>query len=672
MSIQSLPLNLCSSFGEPFATHSHIGKADHVVIDGNSLCVGDVVAVARNGAKVEISPSVHATVEASVQFKESKKHTSIYGVTTGFGGSADTRTSDTEALQISLLEHQLCGFLPVDASYETMLVHAMPIPIVRGAMAVRINSCVRGHSGVRISVLQAIVDFINNGLVPCIPLRGTISASGDLSPLSYIAGSICGHPDVKVFDTASKTVMSAPEAIAKYKLPTISLISKEGLGLVNGTAVSAASGALALYDAECLAMIAQANTALTVEALTGHVGSFDPFIQKIRPHAGQIQVAKNIRSMLQDSKLAIHKEDELLLGEDAGVLRQDRYALRTSAQWIGPQLETLGLARKQIEVELNSTTDNPLIDVEAGLFHHGGNFQAMAVTSAMDATRIALQNIGKLAFAQITEMINCEMNRGLPSNLAGSEPSTNYHCKGLDIHSGAYCAELGFLANPVSSHVQSTEMHNQSVNSMAFVSARMTIQANDVLGLLLATQMYCCVQALDLRVAEIKFKDAVEDVLMSSLTKHFGPLIAGDDLNKLKRTAALDFYQRLNHTASWDSEPRFKDAAKVVVGDIIDAMPAKGSSLEALAEWKAEFGKDSGDIYRKMLASVIAAENDNVKYLGRTQSVYSAVRRDLDVKARRGDVAEGHSTKTVGSSISKIVEAIRDGTIVAAVGQALV
>ena len=157
-----------------------------VVIDGRSLRTAHVVAVALHGVKVEISEQVASQVEASVAFLESRKHLSLYGVTTGFGGSADTRTGETMALQVSLLETLLCGFLPSSGSYEDMTLHAMPRHIVRGAMLIRINSLARGHSGVRWKVLQAFVKFLNLGLVPCVPLRGSISASGDLSPVKYL------------------------------------------------------------------------------------------------------------------------------------------------------------------------------------------------------------------------------------------------------------------------------------------------------------------------------------------------------------------------------------------------------------------------------------------------------------------------------------------------------
>lgn len=169
------------------------------------------------------------------------------------------------------------------------------------------------------------------------------------------------------------------------------------------------------------------------------------------------------------------------IAEDEGTLRQDRYPLRTSPQFIGPQIEDLLASLKTITIECNSSgfcllcrcfwflffslpaTDNPLVDGETGTIHNGGNFQAMAVTNAMERTRLGLHHLGKLVFAQCAELINPATNRGLPPSLAATDPSLNYHAKGIDIASAAYVAELGYLANPVSTHIQSAEMHNQAI-----------------------------------------------------------------------------------------------------------------------------------------------------------------------------------------------------------------
>lgn len=671
--------NSSSISNSAFSTYKKVedfksNRSSSVIVDGQHLSIADVVAVALHGTKVELSESARSGVEASVAFLEERKHLSIYGVTTGFGGSADTRTSDTMALQVSLLEHQLCGFLPSSGSWEEMTLHAMPRHIVRGAMVIRANSLARGHSGVRWKVLQALLDFLNLGLVPCVPLRGSISASGDLSPLSYIAGSICGHPSIKVFDTNTKQILSAPEALLKYNCEKITLHAKEGLGLVNGTAVSASAGALALYQAEVLAAVTQTVTAMTVEAMIGQVGSFDKFISDVaRPHPGQIAVSKNVRHMLNGSKMAIEEHAEIAIKDDVGVLRQDRYALRTSPQWLGPQLESLELARKQIENELNSTTDNPLLDVQGNKHHHGGNFQAMAVTQAMEVTRQVLQNFGKLSFSQMTELVNCTMNRGLPSNLAGDEPSTNYHCKGLDIHAAAYTSELGFLANPVSSHVQSTEMHNQSVNSLALISARKTMESNDILSLLLSTHLYCASQAIDLRLFQIKFQNNQTELLSAITAKHFGQFFTQTQLKGLHTTLVVSLIKRLEETTSWDTVSRFDDLAKHLVGVIVDALTACTKSTDgylAISAWKEEFSTKSAELYTTLRAKVFASPAASLEAakqnMGNTFAVYECVRSELGISARRGDVAEGKHGPSVGTSISKIVEAMRDGRLTAA------
>ena len=181
---------------------------------------------------------------------------------------------------------------------------------------------------------------------------------------------------------------------------------------------------------------------------------------------------RTILQFLQGSQLAQGFDHSIESNQSKGPLAQDRYALRTASQWLGPQLEDLLLAHEQVTTELNSTTDNPLIDVEGHTTHHGGNFQAASITSAMEKTRLSLQMVGKLLFAQCSELINPLMNNGLPPNLVADEPSLSYTMKGVDIGMAAYMSELAFLANPVSSHVQSAEMHNQALNSLALISGR--------------------------------------------------------------------------------------------------------------------------------------------------------------------------------------------------------
>lgn len=322
-------------------------------------------------------------------------------------------------------------------------------------------------------------------ITPVIPLRGSISASGDLIPLSYIAGAIQGSPAINVWThekglgVKSRALLPADVALSNSSLSSLELGPKEGLAIVNGTSVSTGVGALALYDAHCLLVISQILTSMGVEALRGTTESFDAFFAEIRPHKGQSEVARNIRGFLAGSKLAICNDHEAV---DDGSLRQDRYATRTSSQWIGPQLEDLMLAQDQITEECNSTTDNPVMNTAERTVLHGGNFQAMSVTPAMEKTRSSLQIIGRMLFSQCTDLINPSLNNGLPPNLDADEPSLSFLMKGIDISIAALQAELGFLANPAASHVQTAEMGNQSLNSLALLSARYTHTALDILS----------------------------------------------------------------------------------------------------------------------------------------------------------------------------------------------
>ncbi|KAK8033477.1 hypothetical protein PG991_002875 [Apiospora marii] len=395
--------------------------------------------------------------------------------------------------------------LPLD---NPMTATCMPESWARAAMLVRLNSLAGGASGIRVTLADTLVELLNKDVVPCIQLRGSISASGDLSPLSYVGAVMQGKPSAMAF-AGSRTGQyderkptRSDVALANASITPITIAPKEGLAIVNGTAVSAGVAALALHESMNLAALSQVLTAMSVEALTGSADSFHPFIAKVRPHPGQVDSARNIYSFLSGSKLATSH-----LTPNTGELAQDRYSIRTASQWLGPVLENLQLAFSQITVELNSVTDNPLIDVSApggAQIHHGGNFQARAVTSAVEKLRQDLQALGRMLFAQCTELINPATSRGLPPNLCAPHdgPARSFLFKGVDIMVAALVSELGFLANPVGTHVMTAEMGNQGLNSMALVSARYTLTAADVLAQMAAAHLVALCQALDLRAME--------------------------------------------------------------------------------------------------------------------------------------------------------------------------
>lgn len=683
-------------------------RQPQVVLDGESLEVSHLVSVAKYGSKpvLQRTPRLIARIERSVEMLQRhldrgdmiygalilchqniiENTDEIVGVNTGYGGSADTRTNDVFSLQLALIQHQQCGILSTQetffpqqkssASVDDFGNLSMPTSWVKGLMVQRVNSIVRGHSAVSLAVIEAILALLENNITPVIPLRGSVSASGDLQPLSYVAGTIQGSPDIFVRVGTPASTMSASQALRKYNLEPVVLAAKEGLGLLNGTSASGSVASLAIYEANHLAILTQTLTAMAVEALKGTAESFSPFIASVRPHQGQVEVASNIYGFLQGSQLSSGLDGKKNM-HIAG-LCQDRYPLRTSSQWIGPQLEDLDLATRQISVELNSTTDNPLMDVENDLVHHGGNFQAVSITSAMEKTRTSIQMLGKLLFAQGTELLNSALNKGLPPNLAADDPSLSFTCKGIDINLAAYMSELAFLANPVSSHVQSAEVHNQAVNSVALISARYTLMSIEVLGQMSAAYLYALCQALDLRVLQTQFLENVRPKFEEFFRDAVGR--AQDDGNiETDRKALFDevwaaLRDKWSAATNEDLGPRAEHAAREAVMVFLYRVPKAAQEIRALEAATAEMLRAEYEGLRgRMFADYL---NVTPKYLGQAaRKMYCFVRGELGVPFHRGLVDSpeyrgpdegqggGREKRTIGSWISVVYEALRAGSL---------
>lgn len=537
-----------------------------------------------------------------------------------------------------------------------------------------------------------MITLLNHGLTPIVPLRGSVSASGDLQPLSYIAAVLQGNPSVYV-RTEQKDglhIVTAPEALALAGLEPVVLAAKEGLGLLNGTAASVSLASLTLHDANNLVLLSQALTATAVEALAGTAESFDPFISEVRPHRGQEHAAATMLSFLQGSKLA-----HGLLAGDVDHKRlglcQDRYALRTSPQWIGPLLEDLDLAGSQVTIELNSTTDNPLIDTSgSGTVHHGGNFQAASITSAMEKTRNTLQQLGKMLFAQSTEMNNPSMSRGLPPNLCADDPSLSFTCKGLDINMAAYTSELGWLNHPVGPHVQSAEMHNQAINSLALLSGRATCQAVEVLSSMCAAQLFMLCQALDLRVLLVRYFSTLEPEFTNMTTDLFAAVgVSQSDAQNVASTLWDGFREAWNASTTLDLTDRCDKTAEIMTGQLLNALSIMPSTsltnpnipLKNLAEYREAMSTQLRTIYSSLRSELFTNYLDiTPTYLGQvSSSLYNFVRSDLGVPFFRGLVEDptslsmmgvstadeemGRKKMTIGGWVSIIYTAIEDGSL---------
>jgi histidine ammonia-lyase/phenylalanine ammonia-lyase len=378
-------------------------------------------------------------------------------------------------------------------------------------MLFRANCLAKGNSGVRLELVERLLELLNHDVLPLIPERGSCGASGDLVPLSYVGRTLSGETEV-LYDGELR---EAADVLHELGLEPLELEAKEGLALTNGTSFMSAFAVLAVHDARELAFVADLCTALASQALLGNCGHFNSFLFDAKPHPGMIESAANIRAVLDGSGLVRDSEELFAEGELHGAgfreldrAVQDKYSIRCAPHITGALRDTLEWVERWVETEVNSSDDNPLFDAGAGRVQSGGNFYGSHIAQAMDALKIALANLCDLLDRQLELVVDEKFNAGLTPNLIPvfaadhAEAGLHHGFKGLQIACSALTAEALKLCNPASIHSRSTEAHNQDKVSMGAIAARDARTIVAILHDIAAMHLIALCQALELRGVE--------------------------------------------------------------------------------------------------------------------------------------------------------------------------
>jgi len=448
-----------------------------ITIDGRSLTIQDVEAVARRRTPVRLGAAALARMVRSRAIVERvlDRGATAYGVNTGFGHLADVRIApaDLEALQLNLVRSHASGLGPPIAEDE-----------VRAMMLLRANVLAKGFSGVRPAIVRTLLAMLRAGIVPAVPSQGSVGASGDLAPLAHLALCLIGEGEVLV---RGRRAPSA-SALRAARIAPLRLAAKEGLALVNGTQFMTGIGALALADAESLARHADLAGAMSLESLKGSAKAMDERIQQARPYAGQIASAGNLRQLLRESQIMdSHRECGRV---------QDSYALRCMPQVHGAVRGALAHVREVLAVELNAATDNPLVfSAPRAELVSGGNFHGQPVAAALDYLAIAVTSLASISERRIDRLVNPYLSE-LPAFLA-ENVGLNSGLMLAQVTAAALVSENKVLAHPASVDSIPTSANKEDHVSMGSIAARKAASAVRNARSVLAIELLAAAQALD-------------------------------------------------------------------------------------------------------------------------------------------------------------------------------
>jgi histidine ammonia-lyase len=456
-----------------------------VLLDGETLKLEEVAQVARGEARAEISPDARARVRRSRALVEARlaDGEAHYGINTGFGTLAEVRVGegDLRKLQRNLVLSHAAG-----------VGNPLPLAEARALVLLRANVLAKGVSGVREETLDLLVAMLDRGIVPYVPERGSVGASGDLAPLAHLALAVIGEGEAFWAPAGAAPLrMPALEALARAGLAPAVLEPKEGLALVNGTQAMAAVGTHALLRAERLAAVADLAGAMTLEGLLGSHRPFEPAIQEVRGQLGQIAAAAHLRSLLEGSEInASHQ------GPDCHKV-QDPYSLRCMPQVHGAARDGIAFARDVLAREINAATDNPLVFPETGDIVSGGNFHGQPVALALDVLAIAASHLAAISERRVEQLVNPSLS-GLPPFLAPS-PGLNSGYMIAQVTSAALVSENKVLCHPASVDSIPSSAGREDHVSMGMAAALKARQVVENVRTCLAIELLVAAQAIDLR-----------------------------------------------------------------------------------------------------------------------------------------------------------------------------
>lgn len=451
-----------------------------VVIDGQSLSLDDVVAVAVRGARVELAPAARVRMERAnrVVAELVAGNAVAYGVTTGFGKLSDVAIprDRLDELQVNLVRSHAAGVGPLLSEREA-----------RAMMLLRANVIARGYSGARPILVDTLLAMLNAGIYPPVPEQGSVGASGDLAPLAHLALSLIGEGDL--FHAGERG--DAASRLASARIAPVRLGPKEGITLINGTQAHTAIAALAVLDAHRLWRVAHLAGAMSLEALLGTPVAFDARIQDARGQLGQAASAALLRELLRDSEIReSHREGDPRV--------QDPYALRCMPQVHGPVLDAIDFCSGIIGRELNAATDNPLVFADTGELLSGGNFHGQAVAMALDVLAIAMTNLATIAERRIDRLVHPDLNQGLPPFLS-KDAGVNSGFMMAQVTAASLASECKVLSHPASVDTIPTDGSKEDVVPMAMGAAWKLRRIVQNVHHILAIELMCAAQGLDHR-----------------------------------------------------------------------------------------------------------------------------------------------------------------------------